>query len=236
MGAMLGCYLGLRLARESAERQVVQEPDYLLIAHTPVFQLPPATALPTWTATPLPTVPTATPTPIIPTPTPTIPSLTPVPLPAIRLSIPAIKLNISVQEISPVEKALSRGETKTVWDAPAFAAGHYMTSGYPEGGRNIVFIGHNNMQGKVFRSLDELNPGDAVILFTEQKEFHYQVQKKFFVPYLGAEEEGDFKLQEYAAPQSTEMVTLISCWPYATNSHRIVIVAVPNTVAGVDGN
>jgi hypothetical protein len=45
---------------------------------------------------------------------------------------------------------------------------------------------------------------------------------------VGAEKEADLQLQSFAAPQSSEMVTLISCWPYLTNFHRIVIVAVPS--------
>ena len=219
LGMALGCFLVLRLARESMEQRVAQDPNYLLIGSTPVFELPAATPIPTRTVTPVPTVPTPT----------------PVPLPAIRLSIPTIDLNLNIEEIVPTAKT-SRGETKAVWDPPAFAVGHYNTSGYPEGGRNIVLIGHNNTQGEVFRYLDRLDPGHEIILFTERGEFHYQVQKKFMIPYLGVEKEGDAKLQSYAAPQDKEMVTLISCWPYATNSHRIVIVAVPAQEAEPDVN
>jgi LPXTG-site transpeptidase (sortase) family protein len=220
LGVALACFLILRLARESVEGQVAQDTNYLLIASTPVFELPAATPIPTRTVTPVPTVPTPT----------------PVPLPAIRLSIPVIELNINIQEVSPTQKRSSRGETGWVWDPPAFAAGHYTTSGVPLGGRNIVLIGHNNTQGEVFRHLDLLDPGHEVILYTERGEFHYQVQKKFMIPYLGVEKEGDAKLQSYAAPQDREMITLISCWPYATNSHRIVIIAVPEQKAGLDAN
>lgn len=123
-----------------------------------------------------------------------------------------------------------------MWEPIAFAVGHHNTSGNPGEGRNIVLSGHNNTQGAVFRRLNELRPGNEVVLFTEDNEFHYQVQKKFIIPYLGAKAEGDTKLQSYAAPIPTEIVTLISCWPYATNAHRIVVIAVPSSEEAEHGH
>lgn len=209
VGIILACFLVSRFARGVVDQQVLQQSNYLLIASTPVFQLPPATPLPTFTPTPVPTA-------------------TPLPLPATRLSIPAIKLNTTIEDISPVEKILANGAHTSIWEPVAFAVGHYDTSGNPGEGRNIVLSGHNNTEGEVFRYLDQLHPGDEVILFTANDEFHYQVQKKYLIPYLGAEEEADAQLQSFAAPQSTEIVTLISCWPYLTNFHRIIIIAIPS--------
>lgn len=216
LGIVLGGYLSIRLTGDFVENQIAQQQDFLLIASTPVFAMPPATPLPTLTPTPVPTA-------------------TPLPLPAIRLSIPAIHVNTSIQEVFPVEKVLFGGVNKAIWEVPAFAAGHYSTSGNPGGGRNIVLIGHNNIRGEVFRDLNRLDIGDEIILFTEQGETHYQVQKKFIIPYRGTEEEGDAKLQAYAAPQLTEMVTIISCWPYLTNANRIVVIAVPRIETGSNG-
>ena len=51
-------------------------------------------------------------------------------------------------------------------------------------------------------------------------------------PYVGAEEEATKQIQALTAPQSSERVTLISCWPYATYTNRIVIVAVPLSEGG----
>lgn len=217
-GLVLACFLGIRIARAAVDNRIAQQPNYLIIPNTPEFKLPAATPLPTLTQTPVPT-PTPTQTPL-PTPTP-------FPLPAVRLSIPAIKLNASIQEIAPTEKRVSNGEYVLVWEPVAHAVAHYDSSGYPGGGGNIVLTGHNNTLGEVFRNLNDLNPGDELILFNELNEFHYQVQQKMIIPYLGAEREGDAQLQAFTAPQPTEMVTLISCWPYATNANRIVIIAVP---------
>ena len=221
-GVVLGSLLGLRFARESLDSQIAEQPHYLRIDSTPAFQLPPATALPTQTLTPMPTAtPTSTPSP----------TATPLPLPTTRLSIPAIGLNTSVVESYPKQQ---RGGTY-IWDPPNYAAGHYNSSGNPGGGRNIVFQGHNNMAGEVFRDLNKLSPGDEIILLTDAGEFHYQVQQKVIIPYVGHEVEADLQIGALSAPQSSEVVTLISCWPYSTFTNRIVVVAVPASGGGAHG-
>lgn len=226
-GLVLASFLGIRITREAVDGRIAHQPNYLVIASTPVFELPPATPLPTLTQTPLPT-PTPTQTPL--------PTATPLPLPAIRLSIPAIRLNTRIQEISPTEKRAWNGESMLVWEPLAYAVGHYDTSGSPGGGGNIVLAGHNNTLGEVFRQLNDLNPGDEVILFNELKEFHYQVQQKMIIPYLGVERTGEAQIQALTAPKPAEMVTLISCWPYATNANRIVVIAVPAPGGDSRGN
>jgi sortase A len=221
-GAVLGCLLGLRFAGERLDSQIAGQQHYLRIDSTPAFQLPAATALPTLTLTPM---PTATPTP---TPSPTA---TPLPLPATRLSIPAIGLNTSVVETYPKQQR----DGSYIWDTPNYAAGHYESSGNPGEGRNIVFTAHNNMAGEVFRDLTKLVPGDEIILLTDAGEFHYQVQQKVIVPYVGHEAEANLQIGAMSAPQSSEMVTLISCWPYSTFTNRIVVVAVPLFGGSVNG-
>lgn len=221
-GAVLGCLLGLRFARESLDSQIADQSHYLRIDSTPAFQLPAATVLPTQTLTPMPTAtPTSTPSP----------TATPLPSPATRLSIPAIDLNTSVVESHPKRQ----GDGSFIWDAPNDAAGHYDSSGNPGGGRNIVFSGHNNTAGEVFRDLNELVPGDEIILLTDAGEFHYQVQQKLIIPYVGHEAEANIQIGALSAPQSSEVVTLISCWPYSSFNSRIVVVAVPLFGGGVNG-
>lgn len=218
-GVVLGCLLGLRFARQNLDNQIAQNPHYLRIESTPAFQLPPATPLPLLTLTPL---PTSTPTPV-PSPTPTL-----LPMPATRLSIPAIGLNTSIKESYPVEKR----DGSFAWEPPAFAAGHYNSSGDPGEGRNIVFQGHNNMDGEVFRDLNNLTPGDEIILLTDSAEFHYEIQQKIIIPYVGHEAEANLQIQALTAPHSSEMVTLVSCWPYSSFTSRIIIIAQPMMYGG----
>jgi sortase A len=230
-GVMVVLLLGLRLVREEMDRRVLMNSTYLPVPQTPVFSLPAATPMPSATPTALPS--STLPAPATSTPTP-LPTATPQPFPAIRISIPSIDLNSGISEVSPTLKVAS-GQEKYVWEVPSLVAGHLDTSGRPGEGTNMVLIGHNNMSGKVFRNLDKLNPGDEIILFTEAAEFHYQVQKELYIPYLGVEAEADATLQSYAAPLSTETLTLISCWPYVTNAHRIVIIAIPLSKGNANG-
>ena len=221
-GLVLGSVLGLRVVRESLDEQIARQPRYLRIYSTPAFQLPPATALPTLTLTPMPTsTPTSTPNP----------TATPLPSPATRLSIPAIGLNTSIKDSIPRQK----WNGTFVWDPPAYAAGHYNSSGNPGGGRNIIFEGHNNMAGEVFRNLDKLETGDEIYLLTDHGEFRYQVQQVMIIPYVGHEAQAIPQIQALTAPQSSEMVTLISCWPYSTFTSRIIVVALPVPGGGTGG-
>jgi sortase A len=221
-GVVLGSLLGLRFTRQSVDEQIARQPHYLRIDSTPAFGLPATTALPTQTLTPMPTsTPTST-----PSPTPT-----PLPLPARRISIPAIGVNASIKESFPRQ----RGDGSFIWDPPAYAAGHYNSSGNPGEGRNIVFQGHNNIYGEVFRDLDKLSPGNEIILLTDTGEFRYQVTQTIIIPYVGHEAEAGPQLMALSAPQSSEMVTLFSCWPYSTYSSRIVVIAMPEPRGGTGG-
>jgi len=212
-GVVLGCVLGLRVTRQNLETQITGQPRYLGIDSTPAFRLPPSTPLPTFT----------------PTPTPTV---TPLPPPATRLSIPAIDLNVSIEESYPKLQKSADGTSYYIWDPPAYAAGHYNSSGNPGEGRNIVLDGHNNTLGEVFRDLNNLTPGDEINLLTETSVFTYQVQERLIIPYVGTEEQADVQIKALIAYQSSERVTLISCWPYATFTNRIIIIAVPVTGGG----
>jgi sortase A len=153
------------------------------------------------------------------------------PLPARRLSIPAIGLNTSVKESAPVQ----RRNGTFIWDPPAYAAGHYNSSGNPGAGRNIVFQGHNNIYGEVFRDLDKLSPGNEIILLTDAGEFRYQVQQTVIIPYVGHEMEAIPQIQALTGPKPSETVTLVSCWPYSTYTSRIIVVALPINGGGTGG-
>ena len=123
---------------------------------------------------------------------------------------------------------ISRGETAVyAWDVPSFAVGHYDTSAYPGETDNIVLTGHNNTLGEVFRHLDALEPGDEIFLYTLDDEHVYTVENKEKVLALGASASDLAKHAHYTAPTSEETLTLVSCWPWATYTHRIYVVAKP---------
>lgn len=180
---------------------------YLASQQVAVFDIP--TITPTITPTPMPT----------PTPTPT-----PQPLPAVRIMIPKIGVNSKIVEVGFT--VVDYGTTsKMVWETAAYAVGHHEDSAYPGQNDNIILSGHNNTLGEVFRDLAKLEPGDLIYLYTLDEEFLYVVQSKELVPYVGAIENDMARHAQYALRTPDETLTLISCWPYVTYTHRIYITA-----------
>ena len=133
----------------------------------------------------------------LPTPMPVIEQ-------AIRIQIPAIGVDAPVVQGDSWEQ-LKKG-----------VAQHIGTPNPGESG-NVVLSGHNDIYGEVFRYLDSLNPGDKVILFTNQRRYTYVITGTQMVEPTAV---------EVMAPTPDARVTLISCHPYLVDIHRIVVSAV----------
>lgn len=216
------------------QRQAMVQLQSISATATALAGLPTATATPTptHTATATFTPVPATHTPLPPTPTPTVtatPTITPTPTPRpiVRIVAPAIKLDAPVVEVGwvLVEKD---GQMRSEWETASYAAGHHKNSAYPGQGGNIVLSGHHNIEGEVFRYLVDLQAGDLITLYTEDGgEFTYHVVEKLILPEASATEEQRRANAQYIAPTDEERLTLVTCWPYWTNTHRLIIVAKP---------
>lgn len=177
--------------------------------------------VPTATSTTRPTaIPTATPTPH-PSATPSLPP----PLP-IRLIIPKIKVNTAIIEVG--WKTITRqGRAESEWTIPGYVVGHHKLSACPGEGSNIVLTGHNNTLGEVFKRLPELVAGDEIFLYTPENEFVYVVEEIRKVRAVGATAKEQAEMARLIGPTAGETLTLVSCWPYVTFTHRIFIIAKP---------
>jgi sortase A len=133
----------------------------------------------------------------LPTPMPVIQQ-------AIRIQIPAIGVDAPVVQGDGWEQ-LKKG-----------VAQHIGTPNPGESG-NIVLSGHNDVYGEVFRDLDRLNPGDRVVLLTNQRQYTYIIVGTQMVEPTAV---------EVMAPTPDARLTLISCHPYLLDIHRIVVSAV----------
>lgn len=131
---------------------------------------------------------------------------TPVPVveQAIRITIPAIRVDAPVVQ----------GDN---WEQLKKGVGQQIGSPNPGSKGNIVLSGHNDVYGEVFRYLDQLRPGDRVILFSNQRQYTYVVTGTQMVEPTAV---------EVMAQTSDSRVTLISCHPYLIDDHRIVISAI----------
>ncbi|KAA3663231.1 MAG: sortase, partial [Chloroflexi bacterium] len=114
------------------------------------------------------------------------------------------------------------------WMVPAkFLAGWHNTSARLGQNGNTVLNGHHNIHGEVFRDLVDLTEGDQIFIDDKETSFAYKVTDVLIL------EERDQPLtvrQENAKWIGTtddERITLITCWPYTDNSHRVIVVAHP---------
>ena len=128
---------------------------------------------------------------------------TPGPAQAIRIQIPALH----------VDAPIVQGDG---WEQLKKGVGQHLGTGNPGERANLVFSAHNDIFGEIFRDLERLNPGDLVIVYTNQRAYTYiVVDTKIVMP--SAVEVMD------NTPQAT--VTLISCHPYLKDTQRIVVIA-----------
>jgi sortase A len=179
----------------------------------------PDASTPTPTATPLPPVPTPTPTF---TPTPIVPAQTPpdhIRAQAIGLDAPVVPAGWKVVEHD--------GNQTSVWEVPLNAAGWHQNSALPGQGGNVVLSGHHNMGAEVFRHVVDLKPGDEVILHADGRDYGYVVKDRFILPERGVPEEQREQNAQWIMPTASEQLTLVTCWPYTGNSHRVIVVAEP---------
>ena len=152
---------------------------------------------------------------------------TPGPLPPNRIQIPAIDLDWPVRKSEPLPKKDWRGEVFWEWSVPDNAVGFHRNEALPGDQGNLVFSGHNNWRGEVFRRLPDLKVGDEIILYTPLRSHYYEVTESFLVPYRRDPAEGERQLRAYASDFGDERITLVSCYPYYTNADRIVVIAKP---------
>ncbi len=114
-----------------------------------------------------------------------------------------------------------------VWEMPSNAVGWHVNSQYPGNGGNVVLSGHNNVAGEVFRDLIDLEIGDIVQLYVNDLVYPYAVVGKVLLEEKGMPIEVRRQNAEWIAPTDYERLTLVSCWPYSTYTHRLVVIARP---------
>jgi sortase A len=164
--------------------------------------------------------------PVAPTPAPTDDPI-PTSAPPSDLWIPALDLRAPVVAIEPREITLS-GERVAQLDVPnAFAAGWNARSAPVGSPGNTVLVGHNNEYGEVFRNLDRLVVGDEIVLYTPSGERRYLATEVITLAEEWLPLADRLANAAWIAPSEDERLTLVTCWPYVSNTHRLVVVARP---------
>jgi sortase A len=122
---------------------------------------------------------------------------------AIRIQIPAINIDAPVVQ----------GDG---WEQLKKGVGQNVGSANPGQTGNIILSAHNDVYGELFRYLDKLAPGDQVVLYTQQRQYIYVVDRTAVVEPTAV---------EVMASTGSPTVTLISCYPYLVDKQRIVVFA-----------
>ena len=191
---------------------------------------PPADPAPTVepTSPPADPAPTIEPTPAsrsAPAPTPTSADFAP-DVPS-RLTIPAIGLDAPVETVGWIVK-VQNGQQVSMWDVPnRFAAGWLKTSARAGERGNTVLDGHHNIAGEVFRDLVQLKAGDTIQLWVGSQSREYIVSLLKILPERGQPIAVRLENARWIQPTKDERVTLVTCWPYTNNTHRLIVVALP---------
>jgi len=140
---------------------------------------------------------------------PMVQSLANIPIPtsapdqAIRIQVPAINIDAPVVQ----------GDG---WEQLKKGVGQNLSSVNPGQNGNMILSAHNDVYGEIFRYLDKLAPGDQVILYTQQRQYVYVVDRTAIVEPTAV---------EVMAGTGSPTVTLISCYPYLVDKQRIVVFA-----------
>jgi sortase A len=109
----------------------------------------------------------------------------------------------------------------------AYAVGWHQSSAPLGQLGNTVLNGHHNIYGEVFRWLVTLKPGDVIALESKGERTLYIVAQTMTLAEEGQPVETRQANARWILPTEDERVTLITCWPYDTNTHRLVVIALP---------
>ncbi len=147
--------------------------------------------------------------------------------PDFRIIIPRINKNVPVVPVN-TENLIKRdwgALEKDIQEALREGVVHYPGTAEPGQNGNVVITGHSSYfpwdAGRfkdVFALLHEVNIGDQIIVFDNQKKFLYEVyDKQVILP-----NQVDVLTQE-----GDDRLTLITCTPVGTNLKRLIILAKP---------
>lgn len=146
----------------------------------------------------------------------------------IQIEIPAIDVEAPVIEVGLQPFTTTNGSRYYQWEVPTgYLAGWHDNSARLGQPGNTVLNGHHNIYGEIFRDLVDLEVGDNLILYDQERRYVYRITETKILPERGQPLSVRRENAQWMAPTDDERVTLITCWPYTDNSHRVVVVAKP---------
>jgi sortase A len=149
------------------------------------------------------------------------------PPPPDRIVIPVISLDGRVTDVGWEARVVNGEFAGNVWQTAAYAAGFHTSSARPGQRGNTVISGHNNIEGKIFKDLHQLKSGDRIFLYTADSVHEYRVEQNFIVPEAEASDAQRRENARWIGVTPDERLTLVTCYPPWSNTHRTIVVAHP---------
>jgi hypothetical protein len=163
----------------------------------------------------------------------------------VRIVIPDLKLDAKVVEMGWQIINTAAG-AQSDWVIPKSAAGHHLNSAPLNETGNVVISGHNNIEGKVFEPISlawddrtkitvdaltdrsESLKGRQIQLYNAAgKAFDYTISDFLRLKDSGASQEERLKNARFMDPTAERRLTLVTCWPPWSNTHRLIVIAAP---------
>lgn len=153
-------------------------------------------------------------------------------LPPEHLLIPVIDLYVPVV-LAGYRVIDYEGQAYLQWEAPVGkVAGWQVTSAGLGVPGNTVLYGHHNIDGKVFENLYKVRVGQVIQLKSGDQLFTYRVVYADILEEKYQPLEVRLENARWLLPSTDERVTLVTCWPATSNTHRVIVVAVRDEPGG----
>jgi len=153
--------------------------------------------------------------------------------PPTRLVIATIDLDIPVMPVG-IKTVEEKGKTRALWADVPHAGGFHETSALPGHQGHTVINGHRDIQGSVFRHLDQVELGDEIVLYVGDVAYPYRVTETLVVPEIFASAKQRAENLRLIGTMPDERLTLVTCTPVGLATHRLLVVAKPPEQAGPD--
>jgi sortase A len=143
-----------------------------------------------------------------------------------RIVIPTIHVDSQVKEVGWTTSIIN-GQMYSEWQVADYAVSFHKTSALPGAVGNTVMSGHNNINGEVFKNLVNVKMGENIFVYADNRAYEYAVQQILLLKERDMPLDVRLQNAQWIAPTQDDRLTLVSCWPYTSNTHRVIVVAKP---------
>jgi len=83
------------------------------------------------------------------------------------------------------------------------------------------------MAGIDLKRASQNEVGDRVQVYVGEQTYYYMVSQKMILKEKGESPHIRRENAKWIAPTQDERLTMVTCWPYTNNTHRLVVVSSP---------